>query len=39
VFNIEGDQRLVNGTANSAGLISAPAEQPRTYGLRVGRRF
>ena len=39
VNNIEDNQRLVTGTATSAGLISASAEQPRTYGIRVGGQF
>jgi len=39
VFNIEDNQRLLGGTTNSAGLISASAEQPRTWGVRVGGKF
>jgi len=39
VFNIENNQRLVGGTTNSAGVISASAEQPRTWGVRVGGKF
>jgi iron complex outermembrane receptor protein len=39
VFNIENNQRLINGTANAAGVISAAAEQPRTYGVRIGGKF
>ena len=39
VFNIEDNQRLVNGTTNSAGVISASAEQPRTWGVRIGGKF
>ena len=39
VNNIEDNQRLIGGTANSAGLIVANAEQPRTYGLRIGGNF
>ena len=39
VFNIENNQRLVGGTTNSAGVISASAEQPRTWGIRVGGKF
>ncbi|MWV28653.1 TonB-dependent receptor [Aurantiacibacter rhizosphaerae] len=39
VNNIEDNQRLITGTTNSAGLISASAEQPRTYGIRVGGKF
>ncbi|WP_404714102.1 TonB-dependent receptor [Sphingomonas sp. MMS24-J13] len=39
VFNLENNQRLVGGTTNSAGVISAAAEQPRTYGLRIGGKF
>jgi iron complex outermembrane receptor protein len=39
VFNIEDNQRLIGGTTNSAGLISASAEQPRTWGVRLGGKF
>ncbi|MBN8819752.1 MAG: TonB-dependent receptor [Sphingomonas sp.] len=39
VFNIEDNQRLIGGTTNSAGLISAAAEQPRTWGVRIGGKF
>ncbi len=39
MFNIENNQRLVGGTTNSAGVISASGEQPRTWGLRVGGKF
>jgi len=39
VFNIEDNQRLVGGTVNSAGVIAASAEQPRTWGFRVGGKF
>lgn len=39
VFNIEGNQRLVGGTANSAGVFAASAEQPRTWGVRLGGKF
>jgi len=39
VFNIENNQRLIGGTTNSAGVISASAEQPRTWGVRVGGKF
>jgi len=39
VFNIEDNQRLISGTANSAGAISAAAEQPRTWGVRIGGKF
>jgi iron complex outermembrane receptor protein len=39
VFNLENNQRLINGTANSAGVISASAEQPRTWGVRIGGKF
>ncbi len=39
VNNIEDNRRLVTGTTNSAGLISASAEQPRTYGVRIGGKF
>lgn len=39
VNNIENNQRLITGTATSAGLIAASAEQPRTYGIRVGGKF
>jgi iron complex outermembrane receptor protein len=39
VFNIEDNQRLVGGTVNSAGAISASAEQPRTWGVRIGGKF
>jgi iron complex outermembrane receptor protein len=38
-FNIEDSQRLTGTNANSAGLIAAAAEQPRTYGIRVGAKF
>jgi len=39
VFNIEKNQRLNSGTVNSAGLFAGSAEQPRTYGVRVGAKF
>jgi len=39
VFNIEDNQRLITGTTNSAGVISAQAEQPRTWGVRIGGKF
>ena len=39
VNNIEDNRRMATATTNSAGLISATAEQPRTYGVRVGGRF
>ena len=39
VYNIENNQRLTGGTVNSAGLIAAAGEQPRTYGVRVGGKF
>ena len=39
VNNIENNRRLISGTTNSAGLVSAAAEQPRTYGIRVGGSF
>ena len=39
VNTIENNRRLIGGTATSAGLISAAAEQPRTYGIRVGGSF
>ncbi|MGC1270837.1 MAG: TonB-dependent receptor [Croceibacterium sp.] len=39
VNNIEDNRRLITGTTNSAGLIAASAEQPRTYGLRIGGKF
>lgn len=39
MFNIEDSRRLVGATANSAGLMVANAEQPRTYGLRGSFRF
>lgn len=39
VFNVEDNQRLVGGTVNSAGVISASAEQPRTWGVRIGGKF
>jgi iron complex outermembrane receptor protein len=39
VFNIEDNQRLNGGTVNSAGVIAASAEQPRTWGLRIGGKF
>lgn len=37
--NIENSRRLIGGTANSAGLIVANAEQPVTYGVRLGGSF
>ncbi|MGX7894925.1 TonB-dependent receptor [Tsuneonella sp. HG222] len=39
VNNIEDNRRLITGTTNSGGLISASAEQPRTYGVRIGGKF
>lgn len=39
VNNIENNRRLIGGTANSAGLIVANAEQPLTYGVRLGGSF
>ncbi len=39
VFNIVDNQRLISGTTNSAGVISANAEQPRTWGVRIGGKF
>ncbi|WP_245978796.1 TonB-dependent receptor [Aurantiacibacter xanthus] len=39
VNNIEDNQRLVDATVNSAGLFVANAEQPRTYGVRLGGSF
>jgi iron complex outermembrane receptor protein len=39
VFNIENEQRLVTATATSSGLFASSAEQPRTYGLRIGGKF
>jgi iron complex outermembrane receptor protein len=39
VFNIEDSQRLTTATVNSGGLFVANAEQPRTYGLRIGTKF
>lgn len=39
VHNIENNQRLTGGTVNAAGLIVSAAEQPRTYGLRIGAKF
>ncbi len=39
VNNIENSRRLIGGTATSAGLISANAEQPRTFGVRLGGSF
>lgn len=39
INNIENNQRLISGTTTSANLISAAAEQPRTYGIRVGGKF
>lgn len=39
VFNIENNRRLIGGTANSAGVIAASAEQPRTWGVRIGGTF
>ncbi|WP_125953436.1 TonB-dependent receptor [Novosphingobium sp. MD-1] len=39
VFNVENNQRIVNPFANSANLIVANAEQPRTYGIRAAFKF
>ena len=39
VYNIENNQRLTGGTVNSAGVIAAAGEQPRTYGVRIGGKF
>lgn len=39
VFNLENNQRIVNPFTNSANLIVANAEQPRTYGIRAGFKF
>lgn len=39
VNNIEDNRRLIGGTTNPAGLIAASAEQPRTYGVRIGGQF
>ncbi|AKH42882.1 iron complex outermembrane receptor protein [Altererythrobacter atlanticus] len=39
VNNIEDNQRLLGGTTNPAGLIVSNAEQPRTYGVRIGSNF
>ena len=39
VNNIEDNRRLIGGTTNPAGLIAASAEQPRTYGIRIGGQF
>jgi iron complex outermembrane receptor protein len=37
--NIENNRRLIGGTATTANLIVANAEQPRTFGVRVGGSF
>jgi iron complex outermembrane receptor protein len=39
VFNLENNQRIVNPFTNSANLVVANAEQPRTYGVRASFRF
>ena len=39
VFNIENSQRLTGTNVNSAGLVAGAAEQPRTFGIRVGAKF
>jgi iron complex outermembrane receptor protein len=39
VFNIEDEQRLLTSTATSSNLFASSAEQPRTYGVRVGGKF
>jgi iron complex outermembrane receptor protein len=39
INNIEDNRRLIGGTANPGGLIAASAEQPRTYGVRIGGQF
>ena len=39
VFNVENNQRIVNPFTNSANLIVANAEQPRTYGVRAAFKF
>lgn len=39
VFNIENNERLTGATVNAAGLFAASAEQPRTWGVRVGGKF
>ncbi|MCW2367326.1 iron complex outermembrane receptor protein [Sphingobium sp. B7D2B] len=39
INNIENNQRLITGNITSASLVTASAEQPRTYGLRVGGKF
>jgi iron complex outermembrane receptor protein len=39
VRNIEDSRRQLGGTINSAGLVATVAEQPRTYGVRVGGKF
>ncbi|MBT2135358.1 TonB-dependent receptor [Croceibacterium sp. LX-88] len=39
INNIEDNRRLIGGTTNPAGLIAASAEQPRTYGVRIGGQF
>lgn len=37
--NIENSRRLIGGTATSTGLIVANAEQPQTFGVRLGGSF
>lgn len=39
MFNLENNQRIVNPFTNSANLVVANAEQPRTYGIRAGFKF
>lgn len=39
VLNLENEQRLLTATATSSGIFASSAEQPRTYGIRVGGKF
>ena len=39
VNNIEDSRRIINGNITSANLVVANAEQPRTYGIRLGGSF
>jgi iron complex outermembrane recepter protein len=39
VFNIEDNQRFNGGSTTTTNLITTAAEQPRTYGIRLGAKF
>jgi iron complex outermembrane receptor protein len=39
VRNIENNQRQLGGNINTANLVVSAAEQPRTYGMRIGSKF